>query len=104
MLDALARSGAAWVVTTMRSDLLPLLEDSPWLSRLVADVRRYALKTPKRAELREIVEHPTAVAGPKLASADSTRVSLTDVLVDAAAANPGSTLGREYAFGGFSSL
>lgn len=90
MLDALARSGAAWVLATMRSDLLPLLEHSPQLSRLAADERRYSLKAPSRAELREIVQRPAAVAGLQLTGKDRSGLPLVDVLVDAGAANPGS--------------
>ena len=90
MLDALARSGAAWVVATLRSDLLPLLAKSPPLLRLATDERRYSLNEPSRAELREIVRRPAEMAGLGLEGKDGSGLPLADVLVEAAVANPGS--------------
>ena len=89
-LNALARSGSVWVIATFRSDLLPLLEVSPAASRLATNERRYALKAPSRAELRQIVMRPAEMAGITLEGVDPSGLALSDVFVEAAASNPAS--------------
>jgi tetratricopeptide (TPR) repeat protein len=89
-LGRLARCGCVWVIATLRSDLLALLDDSPSLSRLATDHRLYRLERPTRLELGEIVQGPSGVADLTFAGTNAAGVSLVEVLVDAAAAAPDS--------------
>jgi WD40 repeat protein len=86
-IAALAASGAVLVVTTLRSDLLPLIEESPALSRLCSDDRQYRLERPNRSELRDIIRRPAAAAGLRFEGNDSSGQPLAEVLIDAAAAS-----------------
>jgi tetratricopeptide (TPR) repeat protein len=90
MLAQLARTEAAWIIATLRSDLLPLLDDSPTLSELAISSRMYRLERPSRAALYEIVRRPVEAAGLKLAGNDSEGLSFADVLVEAGANSPDS--------------
>ena len=87
-IAALSRSGAAWVIATMRSDLLSSLEDNPTLSKLAADDRLYRLERPSRAELKDIVLRPAAAARLKLAGTSPAGLPFEEVLVEAAANAP----------------
>ena len=87
-IAALSRSGAAWVIATMRSDMLSSLEDNPTLSKLAADDRLYRLERPSRTELRDIVLRPAAAAGLKLAGTSPAGLPFEEVLVEAAANAP----------------
>jgi hypothetical protein len=89
-LAALSRSGAAWTIATLRSDMLRELKEIPALSRLAADDRIFCLERPNRVELKEIVLRPAAVAKLKLEGADPSGLPFPEVLVEAAAAAPDS--------------
>lgn len=90
LVERLARGGRVWIVATLRSDLLALLEDSPPLSRLASDARLYRLERPTRAALREMVLGPAQLAGLSFAGQDAAGTSLAEVLVEAAARSPDS--------------
>ncbi|WP_428350652.1 nSTAND1 domain-containing NTPase [Lichenifustis flavocetrariae] len=85
MIERLARSGAVWIIATLRSDLLPLLESSPPLMRLASDERLFRVKSPSRFALRDMVARPAAEAGLTFKGHNSAGVSLEDILVDDAA-------------------
>jgi len=89
-LARLARSGRVWVIATLRSDLIALLEDCPALSRLASDDRLYRLERPTRAEFKEIVLRPAAAAQLKLEGSDPDGLPLAEVLIEAATAAPDS--------------
>lgn len=90
LLEHLARSGKVWIVATIRSDLLPLLEDSQPLSDLARDDRRRSLPRMGREELREIVQRPAALAGIKFETQGDGGRTLADMLIDDAASDPDS--------------
>lgn len=62
LLDATVRSNAVWVIATLRSDALGLLDRCPKLARL-AEGREYRLREPSVFELSEIIAGPAAAAG-----------------------------------------
>jgi AAA ATPase domain len=84
MLTRLARSGRAWVVATLRADMLPQLDSTPALSALATDDRMYRLQRAGISDLREIVTMPAARAGLKF-GVDPKGKPLADILVEAAA-------------------
>ena len=90
MLGHLARSGLVWVITTLRSDLLTMLDDSPALSQLCASDRLYRLERPSRAALHEIVKRPAQLAGFQFVGRDGEGVHFADLLVEAGVAAPDS--------------
>lgn len=87
---ALSRSGAAWIIASLRSDRLAELEEAPALSRLAADDRLFRLERPSRGELREIVLQSAHAARLILDGADANGLPLADILIDAAARAPDS--------------
>jgi tetratricopeptide (TPR) repeat protein len=89
-IAALSRSGVAWTIATLRSDLLTDLEESATLSRLAADERLYRLERPTRAELRDIVLRPASVAHLQLEGCDPSGLPFSEVLIEAASAAPDS--------------
>ena len=90
VIERLAKSGAVWVLATLRSDLLARLEDSKPLSRLASDARLYRLERPNRAALRDMVLGPANLAGLVFEGKDASGTPLADVLVEAAARSPDS--------------
>ena len=87
-LDALAASGHAWVVATMRSDFFDRLESLPVLEEATRG-RRYLLVPPTVAELGEIVRKPARAAGLRFERDPTTHEGLDDAIIKAAAADPG---------------
>ena len=63
MVAQLAKSGFVWIVATMRTDQLELLETSSDLSRLITDERLYKLAPPSLYELTEIITQPALASG-----------------------------------------
>ncbi|RWK91039.1 MAG: hypothetical protein EOR52_05775 [Mesorhizobium sp.] len=63
VLDRIVSSRLVWVIATIRSDALGLLDRSPTLSRLGRDERVWRLERPSRYELSEIITEPLALAG-----------------------------------------
>jgi hypothetical protein len=87
-LSALARSGAVWVVGTLRADFFAHLEHVPALARL-SEGGRYLLLPPDLAELSEIASKPARAAGLHFEVDAVSGTSLGSVIVAAAARNPG---------------
>lgn len=87
-LDALARSGHAWVIATMRSDFYARCAELPALVRLKEGAGQYELLPPSRGELEQIVRAAAAAAGLRFEREEKTSEALDDTLIDAAARNP----------------
>ncbi|MBV8411472.1 MAG: NACHT domain-containing protein [Alphaproteobacteria bacterium] len=83
-LARLARTRRVWVIATLRSDLMALLEDSPILSDLARDDRLYRLERPRPGALAEIIRRPAELAGLNFVGHDKDNLPLVDVLTDAA--------------------
>lgn len=83
-LSRLARSRLVWVIATLRSDLMALLEDSPVLSDLARNERLYRLERPRPGALAEIIRRPAELAGLRFVGHDKDNLPLVDVLTDAA--------------------
>ncbi|HEV3089832.1 MAG TPA: hypothetical protein VGX91_00150 [Candidatus Cybelea sp.] len=62
-LDALARSGRAWVIATMRSDFFDRLEALPQLAELAGAPARYLLLPPTAFEIGQMIREPAREAG-----------------------------------------
>ncbi|MGY4467366.1 WD40 repeat protein [Bradyrhizobium sp. LB9.1b] len=87
ILAALAGSGSVWVVATLRSDLLPRIQESPALSRLRSDDRMYLLEDPNRRELGDIIRRPALAARLVFEGTDPAGQPLAEVLLEAAASS-----------------
>jgi formylglycine-generating enzyme required for sulfatase activity len=61
-LSALAKSGVAWIVATMRSDFFDRLETMPALLTLSGDAR-YVVEPPDDTEIGQIIRGPALEAG-----------------------------------------
>jgi tetratricopeptide (TPR) repeat protein len=83
-LSRLARTRLVWVIATLRSDLMSLLEDSPVLSDLARNDRLYRLERPRPGALAEIIRRPAELAGLNFLGHDKDNLPLVDVLTDAA--------------------
>ncbi|MGE0425079.1 MAG: AAA family ATPase [Reyranellaceae bacterium] len=83
-LSRLARTQLVWVIATLRSDLLSLLEDSAALSDLARSDRLYRLERPRPGALAEIIRRPAELAGVGFVGHDKDNLPLVDVLTDAA--------------------
>ncbi|HUN41601.1 MAG TPA: hypothetical protein VMU81_15045 [Acetobacteraceae bacterium] len=83
-LSRLARTRLVWVIATLRSDLMSLLEDSPMLSDLARNDRLYRLERPRPGALSEIIRRPAELAGVRFVGHDKDNLPLVDVLTDAA--------------------
>lgn len=86
---ALARSGAAWVVATMRSDFFHRLEGVPLLAELAAGEGQYQLLPVEAAEIAEIVRRPAREAGLRFEVEAESGTSLDSELIAAASADKG---------------
>lgn len=86
LLTALAGSGLAWVIATMRSDFFHRCGEIPGFSALKDGLGSYELLPPSAPEIAQIIREPARVAGLRYEeSADQGR--LDDVLQEAAAAD-----------------
>jgi formylglycine-generating enzyme required for sulfatase activity len=88
-LDALARSGLAWILATMRSDFYHRLEGFPMLARLATDDACYRLPPPDGAELVHIIRNPALEAGLRFEADPRGGVSLDEVIRLAATKDAG---------------
>ncbi|HYF57017.1 MAG TPA: AAA family ATPase, partial [Salinarimonas sp.] len=89
ILAGLARSGAVWVVGTMRNDLWHRAAELPQLVGLVEAGARLDLPQPDGAEVIEIVRRPAAAAGIAFESDPESGVGLDAVMARAANEEPG---------------
>lgn len=81
---ALARSGVAWVIATMRSDFLQRLEGVPLLAELAAGEGQYQLLPVEAGEIAEIVRRPAREAGLRFETDAESGTSLDAELIAAA--------------------
>jgi WD40 repeat protein len=63
MLQRFAGSGVVWIIATIRTDLLALLQDVPDLFNFLTGGHQFPLGQPNRAELRDIITRPAELAG-----------------------------------------
>ena len=95
-LDGLARSTAAWVVTTIRSDYVARLAELPQLSELARGPVTFLLSPPTAEELGQIILRPAELAGLEFETDLRSGRSLDEELRRAAGANPGALPLLEY--------
>jgi tetratricopeptide (TPR) repeat protein len=88
-LDALARTGLAWVVATMRSDFYDRIETLPALAALATEGATYRLSPPNDAELGQIIRQPAFEAGLRFEVDERQGIGLDEVIRQDAAANRG---------------
>lgn len=87
-ISALARSGAVWVIATMRSDFYPHCAEIPELVALKEGNGQYDLLPPSFAEIGQMIRYPTSVAGLRFEQDPESGERLEDVLHEAAARDP----------------
>jgi tetratricopeptide (TPR) repeat protein len=86
-LEALARSGLAWIIGTMRSDYYPRCAEIPELAALKQGAGQYDLLPPTVPELHQMISYPARAGGLRFEDkADGQR--LEDILEEAAASDP----------------
>jgi tetratricopeptide (TPR) repeat protein len=88
-LEALARSGVVWILSSMRSDAYERIAESPTLVALKEGDGQFDLLPPSLREIGQIIRLPAAAAGLRFESRPNTAEKLDDVIRDAAAQNPG---------------
>ena len=89
LLAGLARSGAVWVVATLRTDFWHRAADMPDLMALAQGYGRLDIAAPAPAELAEMIRKPAQAAGLSFESHPETGIGLDAVLAEHAAAEPG---------------
>jgi class 3 adenylate cyclase len=87
LLAALAGSGLAWVIATIRSDFFHRCGEVPGFSELKDGLGSYELLPPSGSEIAQIISEPARAAGIRFEERFD-RGRLDDVLQDAAAADP----------------
>ncbi|MDX8521516.1 nSTAND1 domain-containing NTPase [Mesorhizobium dulcispinae] len=87
LLAALAGSGLAWVIATIRSDFFHRCGEVPGFSGLKDGLASYELLPPSGPEIAQIIREPPRAAGLRFEESPD-RGRLDDVLQDAAAADP----------------
>ena len=96
-LSALARSGKAIVLATLRGDFYHRTFELAELVALQEGAGQYALPLPTPAEIAQMIRHPAAAAGLRFEEDAQSRVPLDEALRDAAAASPESLPLLEFA-------
>ena len=86
-VEALARSGAMWVLATLRSEFFARCEQIPELVAMKSGKGHYQLMPPTKPELSQIIRLPAIAAGLEF-EADPEKGTLDDVLLDAAGKDP----------------
>ncbi|MGO9327281.1 MAG: hypothetical protein ACLQJ0_04100 [Steroidobacteraceae bacterium] len=89
LLDGLARSGAVWVIATLRADFWHRAADIPELIALAEAQGRIDLAAPSTAELAEMTRKPAQAAGLSFEAHVERGLGLDAVLAEHAAAEPG---------------
>jgi WD40 repeat protein len=89
-LSALAQSGVALVLITLRSDFYDRFCAVPELASLKEGDGIYDLQPPTKAEIGQMIRRPAYAAGLRFEEIRDTGESLDDVLRDTAANNPDS--------------
>jgi WD40 repeat protein len=88
VLVALARSGFAWVIATLRSDFYARCAELPELVALKEGAGQYDLLPPTLAETGQIIRYPAHAAGLRFEVNPQTGERLDDVLHEAATRDP----------------
>jgi formylglycine-generating enzyme required for sulfatase activity len=89
VLQSLAKSGAVWVVATMRSDFFDRLERQHQLVALASGEGTYVLAQPKSSEIAQMIRQPAREAGLTF-EIDSTRgIGLDEIIREAASRDSG---------------
>ena len=89
LLAGLARSGAVWVVATLRADFWHRAAEIPELMALAQGHGRLDIAAPAPAELADMIRKPAQAAGLSFESHPETGIGLDAVLAERAAAEPG---------------
>ncbi len=89
MLAALAGSGCAWVIGTIRGDFFHRCSEIPGFAALKDGLSSYELLPPTSTEIAQMIREPARAVGLRFEE-DAVRGRLEDVLQEAAAADPGS--------------
>jgi hypothetical protein len=87
-LAALSRSGLAWIVVTMRSDLYGPCTEMRTLMELKGDDGQYDLSPPGFSDLAQMIRLPARAAGLHYESEKDTGLKLDDVLLEEAWKSP----------------
>jgi WD40 repeat protein len=87
-LSALARSGAVWIIATMRSDFYPRCGELPELVAMKDSGGQYDVLPPQFAEIAQMIVQPARAAGLKYQVDPATGQRLDAVLHEAAARDP----------------
>ncbi len=87
-LSALARSGAVWIVATMRSDFYPRCGELPELVALKDGGGQYDVLPPQFAEISQMIVQPARAAGLRFQVDSASGQRLDAVLHEAAARDP----------------
>ncbi len=95
-LRALASSGVAWVIATMRSDFFDRLERLPALAALAQGEAKYLLTAPDGSEIGQIIRQPAREAGVRFEVDEKAGQSLDEVIQEVAARDAGSLPLLEY--------
>jgi formylglycine-generating enzyme required for sulfatase activity len=89
VLAGLARSGAVWVIATVRADFWHRAADIPELIALAEGLGRIDLAASSPAELAEIIRKPARAAGLSFEVHSEAGLGLDAILAEDAAAAPG---------------
>ena len=89
LLAGLARSGAVWVIATLRSDFWHRAAEIPELIAFAEGTGRIDLAAPSPAELTEMIRKPAHAAGLSFEAHPKSGLALDAVLAEHAAAAPG---------------
>ena len=87
-LAALARSGVAWVVATMRSDFYARCAELPELVALKEGSGQYDLLPPTFGEIGRMIRHPASAAGLAFEDDPTSGQRLDEAIHEAAFKNP----------------
>ena len=96
-IDALARSGAVWVLATVRSDFYEQCQTLPRLMELKGAHGQFDLLPPNAEALRRIITAPASLAGLRYERNESTGEALDRRLLDDALRHPEALPLLEYA-------
>ena len=96
-IDALARSGAIWVLATVRSDFYDKCQTLPRLMEMKGTRGQFDLLPPDADDLRRIITAPASLAGLRFEKDESTGESLDKRLLDDATRHPEALPLLEYA-------
>ena len=88
-LAGLARSGAVWIVATIRADFWHRVAELPQLMQLCEGPGRFDVTSPSPAELTDIICKPAFAAGLQFEVHQDSNLALDRVLAERAIAAPG---------------